>query len=613
MIFFITGNSATEAGLDLDFISPVNSELENFASKGQTLRQSYSIAQNIFRHVGKNKINFVLIGLTADSLFRDESENLSEDVFEENFQALNDYIKLCHDNGAKPIGIIFPFAPAVRERYREIFLKPLLNIFADLESLSDFKTVNFYDIDINEKGFSDEMHLTKEGAMKLSVVLTMTFRELKIFSEEDFSQMSYDYFNALSYVMDKNSFNELMAEIFSYSVAKIRRKKKIKVAFVTDHAATWCGDRLYNLFAQNDRFETTVFLTRGIEASLEDAVHDFKEFKAAGLNVVGIFDFNEETEPQDIIFLLRPYLPNFSKSFQFNVLTPQTLIAYISYGILAITWDFYFNFPPIYLSWKYFFDTAASLKLLNEKCRVGISRGVLSGAPKMDFFFEDTSKISFPWKMTRPDAKKIIWAPHWTIANINTPESYLIFQRNFQFMYDFAKAHQEISWVVKPHPMLMKSAVDAKLFPSKEAYKDYLQAWDDLPNALVYTGGYYQEIFATSDGMIHDCGSFVAEYQYTGKPMIYMLNNESKNYTELGKKILSVSYVVDGKNLDDIAFAIQKIFIEGNDPLKAQRRKVFDEDLNYPRFNGMLASDFIYKAITEELGEENFQWKKRWY
>ena len=129
MNFFITGNGAVEAGLNLDYISPVNAGAGNFASKGQTLKQSYSIAQNVFRLVGKDKINLAFIGLIADSLFRDDKENLTEDIFNENLQALNDYIKLCRDNGANPLAIILPFAPSVRERYRETFLQPLLWIF----------------------------------------------------------------------------------------------------------------------------------------------------------------------------------------------------------------------------------------------------------------------------------------------------------------------------------------------------------------------------------------------------------------------------------------------------------------------------------------------------
>ena len=172
-------------------------------------------------------------------------------------------------------------------------------------------------------------------------------------------------------------------------------------------------------------------------------------------------------------------------------------------------------------------------------------------------------------------------------------------------MYEFAKAHPEISWVLKPHSHIYHYLVKmAKLFPTFEALQEYLQAWNDLPNAQVYTGAYYQAIFATSDGMIQDCGSFIAEYQYVDKPMIY-LTRDTQKFNELGQTILAASYTVDGKDLDAIAAMIQRVFIDGDDYKAAERREVFDKYLNYPKANGMLASEFIFKTITDDLKGES--------
>ena len=123
-----------------------------------------------------------------------------------------------------------------------------------------------------------------------------------------------------------------------------------------------------------------------------------------------------------------------------------------------------------------------------------------------------------------------------------------------------------------------------------------------MPNARVYTGGYYQAIFATSDGMIHDSSSFIAEYQYVNNPMIY-LTRERERFNPLGEEILKASYLIDGKDHEGIAALIQKVFIEGNDYKAAERKEVFDKYLNYPEFNGMLASEYIYKSIADEFKE----------
>ena len=218
----------------------------------------------------------------------------------------------------------------------------------------------------------------------------------------------------------------------------------------------------------------------------------------------------------------------------------------------------------------------------------------------MDVFFKKDADFQFDWKMAQPNAKKIIWAPHHSITGRGV--IYATFHWNYQFMYDFAKAHPETSWVVKPHPWLLFSAVREGVFSSAEEFKRYWQKWDELPNAQVYTGAYYQAIFATSDGMIHDSGSFIAEYQFMDKPMIY-LTRDTQKFNNLGDTILKASYLVDGKNFAGIAAMIKRVFIEGDDYKATERREIFDKYLNYPKFNGMLASEFIYKSIADEFKE----------
>ena len=169
-------------------------------------------------------------------------------------------------------------------------------------------------------------------------------------------------------------------------------------------------------------------------------------------------------------------------------------------------------------------------------------------------------------------------------------------------MYEFAKTHPEISCVFKPQLNLLFSVLKEKLFPSTEAFEKYLRDWNDLPNAQVVTGAYYQEIFATSDGMIHDSGSFIAEYQYTHKPMIF-LTRDTQEFNETGRKILDASYCVDGSDTEAIAELMQKVFIEGNDFMKDERQKIFDGLLNYRRRNDMTASEFIFKNISQDLKE----------
>ncbi|MBE8953403.1 MAG: hypothetical protein SR1Q7_09710 [Quinella sp. 1Q7] len=84
--------------------------------------------------------------------------------------------------------------------------------------------------------------------------------------------------------------------------------------------------------------------------------------------------------------------------------------------------------------------------------------------------------------------------------------------------------------------------------------------------------------------------------------MIY-LTRDTQRHNELGKAILNVSYLVDGQDLDAIAATIQRVIIDGNDDKASARRKLFDKYLNYPKVNGMLAGEFIYRSIVDKLKE----------
>ncbi|MBQ4403068.1 MAG: CDP-glycerol glycerophosphotransferase family protein [Selenomonadaceae bacterium] len=537
--------------------------------------------------------------------WEDELKNLTKKIFpqtvEENIQVLTDYIKLCLDNGAKPVGVVFPFAPAMRKNYDAQLLNSFRAVINQLEQNYDFTCVDMFDLNLGYDCFYNMAHLNLKGAALASSVLGLKLYERNILSEENFCGMSYDYFNVLSNLLAKDSYNALMARVFEKSVEMIRRKNKIKVGFVLYDSSMWCGDDLYNFFAADERFEPTIFLCLRTDKSTDELVqkdflHGVEQFKTRGLNVTAIADKNFSLPAQDVLIFLTPYLEVLPRAFQADELTAKTLVTYIPYAFDTAQYDIS-DSPVFRVHWKLFAPSVLTLKMFDSLCKIGMPRGIYSGYPKLDSFYGKKDEFNFNWKMTRPDAKKIIYAPHWTI---NDGVLYATFQWNFKFMYEFAKAHPEISWVFKPHPNLFFSAVTSGLFPSTKAFQDYLHAWDTLPNAKVVTGGYYQEIFATSDGMILDSGSFNAEYQYTHKPIIF-LTRETQRFNEFGNKLMNVLYRVDGRDLEGIAALMQKIFIEGNDPMFNARKKFFDEHLNYVKHNGTTASEFIFKNILTGL------------
>ena len=519
-----------------------------------------------------------------------------------NFKILKDYIELCLANGAKPVGVVHPFFAATKGTYSKKLLREFRSMIAQLAQDYDFARIDMFDLSSwTFDCFCDMTHLNSKGRLRASSLLARKLFDL--IPLENFCDMSYDYFHNLSTIAPKDDYNAFMGKIFNASAKRISRKNKIRVGFVLRTVAEWSGDDLYNLFATNERFEPTIFLCLPVsqmedELAKSELQRGVEQFKSHGLNVVPMDTWKAKLPAQDVLIFLTPYFADLTRAFRLKRINAKTLIAYIAYTFsMSMRGKKFYNRSIFNIAWKVFVSSIIELNLHRKMSDLETPRSSFSGCPRIDPFFKKESEFKFDWKLARPDAKKIIWAPHWSI---NAGVKYATFQWNHKFMYEFAKAHPEISWVVKPHSALAGQAVAEKLFPSIEAFKEYMQKWDDLPNAQVFTGDYYQDIFATSDGMIQDCASFIAEYQYVDKPMIY-LTREGEIFNDLGNEILKASYTVNGKNLDEIAATIQKVFIEGDDYKAQERKEVFDKYLNYPKANGMLASEFIYKSIADKF------------
>lgn len=562
--------------------------------------------RNIFQSVKKETPAQKKFSVNDMANWQDELARLTktfdEATVENNLRVLEDYVKLCLQHGANPVAILFPFADALKKNFSREILLPFRRELNRLEKIYDLAVIDMFDSAADYSCFSDMTRLNAKGSAIASTTIDFRLRGKDVLPLAKISRLNYSQIFDVSDFLPKDDFNETLEKYFKLATKKIRVKKKIRVGFVSDDPSMWCGDDLYKRFADNERCETTFFLClqkslRNQPLVLEDFQRGLDEFKTRGINVIGVKDDEQTFPSQDLLIMLRPYFHYLPKAFSLSAIGSETLTVYIPYGFNTSAWDVC-DTPVHRFGWKLFFESREHINRIAQICREGAPRCFYSGYTKLDAFFKNREELKFDWKMTRPDAKKIIYAPHWSISS---GIFYATFQHNYKFMYEFAKAHPEISWVFKPHPMLLASAVGHGLFKSAEAFKAYLQAWDDLPNAKVFTGAYYQGLFATSDGMIMDCGSWIGEYQYTHKPLIF-LTRDTQKFNDLGNELMKILYRVDGRDLKGTAALMQKVFIDGKDELFEARKKFFDEHLDYVKANGMTASEFIFGTIAKELG-----------
>jgi len=107
------------------------------------------------------------------------------------------------------------------------------------------------------------------------------------------------------------------------------------------------------------------------------------------------------------------------------------------------------------------------------------------------------------------------------------------------------------------------------------------------------------DLFFTSDALIHDCGSFVAEYMYTGKPVMYLMKDENilERFNEVGQMALKTFY--HGNNVESIYLFIQNVVIEETDTLKTRRDEIFNSVIKAP--GNSTASENIYLDLVSAI------------
>jgi hypothetical protein len=78
-------------------------------------------------------------------------------------------------------------------------------------------------------------------------------------------------------------------------------------------------------------------------------------------------------------------------------------------------------------------------------------------------------------------------------------------------------------------------------------------------------------IFLSSDALIHDCGSFMAEYLITGKPSLFMIRKESvmEQWSTFGSEAINVHY--QSRNKQQLIDFIENIVLQEQDDMKKNR------------------------------------------
>ena len=413
-------------------------------------------------------------------------------------------------------------------------------------------------------------------------------------------------------------FRDISEAVHTATLKRINRRGLHKIMFLVKDSAEWSCEELYRKLIQIPGLEVEVlvapFMT-GTPEVIRDTYRDAVDwFQKRGFHTVAAYDlyqnrylsWNEIGTP-DIIFHLNPHYTVFQECANICNIPLSVLNVYIPYGFWIYgNIDGQFNQLSHMLYWKIFCESKMQKEMARKYALLGDSNLEYSGYVKMDSFYKEKENGEQQvWKIAEnahaDKVKKIIYAPHWSVRDAFT--GFGNFDKIYRQIYQYAKEHEETtSWILRPHPMLRAGVVSQGVFASTEEYDEYLKQWDDLPNARVIESGTYIDIFQSSDAMVLDSISFLGEYLYAHKPMLF-LTRERQTFDDFGRELVKVLYTCDGGDFAGIENFIQNVVMDGNDEMKEEREQFFRQYLDYRQENGMLASDYIWQYIEKQIEE----------
>ena len=374
-------------------------------------------------------------------------------------------------------------------------------------------------------------------------------------------------------------------------VRQMRQKEQIQVLFVVFELASWKTEGLYNRMREHPRFLPELLAVPSKEN--QEEIHNvvrYLEQKGYAFCCLKEGETIAARFHPDIIFYQKPYSWCIDKSLFFRR-NLKSLFCYMSYCFRNTTRDFNQNTFFHNYAWQVYVENETEQEEMKAIMDNGGRNTIVTGLTVMDDLMKDKSCYRDPWKPL-PSRKRIIYAPHHTIGHEMVHRS--TFLQFGDFMLEMArKYHDRTQWVFKPHPLLRPKL--EKMWGS-ERTAAYYEAWSNLENGQCENGE-YMGLFQYSDAMIHDSGSFMLEYLYTHKPVMYLASGEVLGPDANLQTRQALEMHELGRTGEEIEAFIRRV-IAGEDPKAEAREAYFRSHLIPP--GGCSACENVIRAILGE-------------
>ena len=371
---------------------------------------------------------------------------------------------------------------------------------------------------------------------------------------------------------------------------KAARGERVRAVFFVASAAMFPARPLFDAMRRDPRFDARLAVVpdlRGIaggdpvpamgrcRAALAEA-YPAEAFLPVARGADGAWPDVLSDFGADLVCHPSPYeLSDFKYNPRWCVGRPFLPI-HVNYGYYRSVYDRHVMASRNYaLFWKAFFECDATLAEYREHSVLRGTNAEVVGYVPMD------ALASFP--PNPGPRKRVLLCPHHSVeGGANDALALSNFLRYADFLADLPARFPELDFLFRPHPFLFSVLSRPKFWgPAKCA------AWRERflahPNAAWTDGGDHLREFAASDAIVQDCGSFLVEWFYTGKPCCYLLKSEADfaKFAPLGQDALrSCHLAFDASAIESF---LRDVVLGGRDGL-ASKRESFRRLLmvNYP-------------------------------
>lgn len=374
---------------------------------------------------------------------------------------------------------------------------------------------------------------------------------------------------------------------YPFRIRQLRNQKIITVVFKIENLGAWKSERLYRQMLLHPRFAPKLYISRNLDE--DDRINLRKYCVERGYDYLEIDGINHTVWDYcypDIVFFQKPYRDTFD-GMKHLLANRKTLFAYIPYAFHGSIEKWSFDWPYLHKCWQVYYENEQLAQEYGRLLNSRFPNSYASGLPVMDELLAPKETISDQWKGKSAGKKRIIYAPHHSINPENEWKTSTFLETGEKILELAEKYSDKVQWAFKPHPLLRDKL--EKVW-GKGKTDEYYRRWSDASWSQ-FEPGKYLGLFKHSDAMIHDCGSFIMEYLYTGNPVMYLMKNEKleETFNSAHRRALSLHY--HAWNINDVEKFIIDV-IAGID-LKRQARDAFKCEYLTPPNNASATQNII--------------------